>query len=129
MDVVAAKELVEKLTMTQHPAWKPDYIEYNDSYIEWGFGSVTTGSASGTAVGGLAVVSGRSSTRAVGNRLYYSDVREIQLLDWTRKGKQWYVVSSVSNRGDQTHLLRTRYIEDAQQYVDALTTIIKSHSQ
>jgi hypothetical protein len=127
MDVASAKELIDKLTMTQHPAWKPDYIEFTDTYIQWGFGAVTTGSGTGTVVGGLAVSSGRSSTRAVGDRLYYADVHEIQLLDWTRKGKQWYVVSSLSNRGDQTYLFRTRHIEDAQQYVDAIRTVIHAN--
>src|SRR4051812_47698746 len=33
MDVVRAREVVEKLTMTQHPTWKPDYIEFNDTYM------------------------------------------------------------------------------------------------
>jgi hypothetical protein len=114
MDVSAAKELIDKLTMTQHPAWKPDYIEFNDTYIQWGFGAVT---------------SGRSSTHNVGTRLYYSDVRDIQLLDWTRKGKQWYVVTSVNARGEQTHLLRTRHLEDAQQYVDAIRTVIHAYAK
>jgi hypothetical protein len=127
MDVASAKELIDKLTMTQHPAWKPDYIEFNDTYVQWGYGAVTTGSGTGTVVGGLAVSSGRSSTRSVGDRVYYNDVREIQLLDWTRKGKQWYVVSSLSTRGDQTHLFRTRHIEDAQQYVDAIRTVMRAY--
>ena len=129
MDVGAAKELIDKLTMTQHPAWKPDYIEFNDTYIQWGFGAVTTGSGSGAVIGNVAVTSGRSSTHNVGTRLYYSDVRDIQLLDWTRKGKQWYVVTSVNARGEQTHLLRTRHLEDAQQYVDAIRTVIHAYAK
>ena len=127
MDVSSAKELIDKLTMTQHPAWKPDYIEFSDTYIQWGYGAVTTGSATGTVVAGLAVSSGRSSTRSVGERVYYSDVREIQLLDWTRKGKQWYVVSSLSTHGDQTFLFRTRHIEDAKQYVDAIRAVVRAY--
>jgi hypothetical protein len=127
MDVATAKEVIDKLTMTQHPAWKPDYIEFSETYIQWGFGEVTTGSGSGAVIGNAVFSSGRSSTHNVGTRLYYSDVRDIQLLDWTRKGKQWYVVTSVNARGEQTHLLRTRHIEDAQQYVDAIHTVIHAY--
>lgn len=128
MRVEQAMTTIEKLTMTQHPAWRPDYVVFEPDFLGWGMGTVTTQSARAVAVpiGDSAVAIGRSrgTTRNVGERVYYSDVRQIQLLSWRRKGKQWYVASVVDHRDRRTHLLRTRYVEDAQSYVDALHVLV-----
>jgi hypothetical protein len=128
MRVEQAMTAIEKLTMTQHSAWRPDYVVFEPDFLGWGMGTVTTQSARAIAVpvGNSAVAVGRGSgtTRNVGERVYYGDIRQIQLLSWRRKGRQWYVASVVDRRDNITHLLRTRYVEDAQSYIDALYVLV-----
>lgn len=130
MTVEQAMDTVEKLTMMQHQAWKPDYIGFERDYIVWDNGRVTTSRSSAVAVpvGNIAigVGRGRETTRNVGTRIYFSDIQKVELLSWKRKMQQWYVVSIVAFRGQRTHVLRTRYQEDSEKYVDALHVLIEA---
>lgn len=123
MDVERARTVVEKLTLTQHRDWRPDYITVTDEYLVWGFGLVTRGRATAVAFDNVAIGSGHSTTRETGQRLYFEDIQELQLLSWRRKFKQWYV-ASVMTRSQQVHLLRTRHQQDAKDYLDALNVLM-----
>ncbi len=123
-----AQVLIEKLTMTQHPAWKPDYLQFEADFMALGFGQVTTHRSNAVAIpvgnSAIAVGGGRGTTRHVGDRVYYADVKDVRLLSWRRKLKQWYVVSVVTQRNQPVHVFRTRYLEDAQAYVDAFHAVL-----
>jgi hypothetical protein len=128
MDVDQAISTIEKLTMMQHPAWRPDYLAFEYEYMAWDFGYVTSQRASAVAVPigntAVAIGRGRGTTRHLANRIYFSDIRRIELLSWRRKFKQWYVISIVHMRNRRTHVLRTRYLDDAQAYIDAMHVVM-----
>ncbi|NOI89373.1 hypothetical protein F0235_02820 [Vibrio splendidus] len=120
--------VIDKLIMTQHHNWKPEQFAITDHYFAWGFGSVSHSSGSATRIGSTNLVLTESSTttRTMANRIYYEDIAEIRLLDWTRKFKQWYVVTLFNERGSaMRHVLRTRNLEDAQLMVDALSSFVE----
>lgn len=122
-----ALNTISRLTMTQHPAWRPDGIGITEEFLHWGFGTTTRGTVGGMAIGVFGVANSRSTTRSVGDRLYFNDVVDIELLDWKRKGKQWYVVSVLKRHDLRTHILRSRYREDAIAYMDALASVMVAY--
>ena len=101
--------------MTQHPAWRPDGMSIRDEYIELGLGT--------TEVYREGFTSTSSRGHALSSRIYYSDIKSVEILDWTRKFKTWYIVSVVDKK-NRTHLFRTRYIAEAQEYLNALNVVI-----
>lgn len=126
MEVAEALVIVEELTYSQHQAWRPQYFEISSNYIGWDYGLVSKHSSSSVLVGNtsLAVGSGRTSTRAVTDRVYFRSIGGIKLLDWTRKGRQWWVVSIYDKNGQLAkHAFRTRNLEDAKLFADALNSI------
>jgi hypothetical protein len=128
MDAQRAMSTIEKLTMMQHPAWRPDYLAFEYDYMAWDFGQVSSHRSNAVVIpiGGtpVAVGGGRGTTRHSGNRIYFNDIKKVELLSWRRKFKQWYVVSIVGFRGERTHVLRTRHLEDAKSYVDAMQVVL-----
>lgn len=122
-----ALNTIPRLTMTQHPAWRPDGIGITEEFLHWGYGTSTRGSAGGVAVGIFGVASSRSVTRDIGERLYYADISDIQLVDWKRKGKQWYIVSTVNRHGQRKRVLVSRYKEDALDYLDSFASITEGY--
>ena len=66
-----------------------------------------------------------TTTRESSERLYYKYVREVQLLDWIRKFRQWYVVDALlqGSKG-RKRLLVTREVDDAKRFVNALASLL-----
>ncbi|EKO3466469.1 hypothetical protein D2H34_003531 [Vibrio fluvialis] len=123
-----ANETVERLIMTQHRNWRPDYFVITDKYFGWDYGSVQSGRSSGAVYNNVLVASSQSTVRDVNERVYYLDVTNVQLYDWTRKFKQWYTVGLLDKNGNVIkHVLRTRDLEDAELMVDSLNTILAEH--
>lgn len=127
-DVQEAARTIEKLTMTQHREWRPGAISITRRYLIWGSGVMTKAGAD-AADGEEGVLVGRT-TASYGDseRLYYEDINRIEVLDWTRKFKQWYVITVITDRDKLVYLLRTRHIEDAREYADALKTLMAASS-
>ncbi|MFL0802404.1 MAG: hypothetical protein K6L81_01715 [Agarilytica sp.] len=123
-----AKMLIEKLTFGQHAKWRPDYVDIKEQYMGWGFGHVSHTKAGVAFAGNSAIGNASTTTRTTQERLYYSDIKEVQVISWKRKLKQWYLASVITTRGKRVHLLRTRYEEDAQKYADALNTLMIQHT-
>ena len=128
MSLNDANDTVERLVMTQHPNWRPDYFVIEDKCLGWDFGSVQSGTFTGAVYNNLMVGSTKSSTRKVNERVYYSEIADVQLYDWTRKFKQWYTVGLVDKNGKVLkHILRTRNLEDAEIMVDSINTVLLEH--
>jgi hypothetical protein len=128
MSVRDAVDIVEQLTMTQHKTWRPDYFEINDKYILWNYGTISKGQISAVAIDSIVVGSGTSTTRSVGDRLYFNSIHNIQLLSWKRKFKQWYVVSALDNDNNIIqHLFHTQSLDDAKRFSDAMHTLVVYH--
>lgn len=118
-----APMIIDRMVMTQHRAWKPDNFVMTEHYFGWGFGTYSTGKISSRVV----YARTSSTTKDVAERVYYDEIADVKLLDWTRKFKQWYVVTLYRNDGSQIkHVLRTRSLQDAQLLVDALNTYLDS---
>ncbi|TVO32147.1 hypothetical protein [Vibrio algivorus] len=131
VDIEKAPMLIDRMIMTQHRAWKPDYFVITDHYFGWDFGYKSTTSGVGSVVGDSSIVfsSSSSTTHRVSDRVYYDEVVEVKLLDWTRKFKQWYVVTLYREDGSQImHILRTRNLKDAQLMADAVNTFLKNRT-
>jgi len=119
-----AVNTISRLTMTQHPKWRPDGVGITEEFIYWGYGTTTRG---GTVISSFGIANSRSVTRDVGDRVYFTDIKEVRFLDWKRKGKQWYGVSVLDRNLGIKHILRTRNQEDAVSYFDAFSSILKSY--
>ncbi|MBF4333646.1 hypothetical protein EAY29_25855, partial [Vibrio anguillarum] len=66
-----------------------------------------------------------STTKKVGERVYFYKINGVQLYDWKRKFKQWYIVSLNDENGKVIkHVLYTRSLSNAQKTVDALNVIL-----
>jgi hypothetical protein len=116
MSIHESQNIIEELMMTQHRAWKPDAVAFTDSYMVWGSGFVShTGDWERRT----------TTTRDSRERIYYKHVREVQLLDWIRKFRQWYVVDAIlqGSKG-RKRLLVTREVDDAKRFVDALVSLL-----
>ena len=121
---------VEQQIMTQHPAWRPDYVHFDSQYMLLGFGTRTTGSGSSTLVGNTVIGGGSSTTRAVGDRIYFEEVSGVELRSWMRKMRQWYAVSILNLEGGHAgYLLRTRDLQSAQRFVDAMTVMLDAYNE
>lgn len=113
--------IIDRMVMTQHRAWKPDYFVITEHYFGWDFGTYSNG----TIQNSIVYASTSSTTRSAAERVYYDEISDVKLLDWTRKFKQWYVVTLYREDGSLIkHVLRTRKLKDAQLLVDALNTFI-----
>jgi hypothetical protein len=122
-----AVNIISRLTMTQHPKWRPDGIGITEEFIYWGYGTTTRGSLGAVAIGSFGIANSRSVTRDAGDRVYFADIQEVKFLDWKRKGKQWYVVSLLDRNIGRKHIFRTRNHEDAISYFDSFASILKSY--
>ncbi|GAB1267006.1 hypothetical protein NBRC116493_02590 [Aurantivibrio infirmus] len=128
MSLDEAGRVIDRLIMEQHPAWRPDFVEINDQYILLGYGTVTRGGGSAVVLNENVVIgSSSSNTRAAGERVYYESTNKVVLYSWKRKFKQWYIVSLVGKK--QQHLLRTRYIEEAELMVNALQIVLNNFKE
>ncbi|CAK1758163.1 conserved exported hypothetical protein [Vibrio crassostreae] len=129
MSLDQAYVVVEQMVMTQHRNWKPDYFVMTEHYIGWDFGTVSKSVGTGTSFGNsnaIVIASSNTTTRNVGERVYYNQIEEIKLLSWKRKFKQWYVVSLTDLNGRVLkHIVRTRQLRDAEFATDALNVILK----
>jgi len=118
-DINWALVTTEHHIMSQHKYWRPTTIHITDRYIDLNYGSASV-SYGYVDVFGLA--SSTSSSRSIDDRIYYEDNPKVQLMDWTRNFKQWYVVSIPNVK----HIFYTRSLEDAEDLVDALNIIINT---
>lgn len=127
VSIEQAVNTVSRLTMTQHPKWRPDGVGITEEFIYWGYGTTTRGSLGAVVVGSFGIANSHSVTRDAGQRLYFADIRNVQFVDWKRKGKQWYVISVVDRNMGRKHTFRTRNYDDAISYFDAFSSILKSY--
>lgn len=127
IEMGAAQENIERLVMTQHQAFRPDDFVFTDDFFGWSFGTVSRGRFSGAAVYGVVVGSSSERVRQLSDRVYYSQVTEVRLYSWRRKGRQWWVVSLIG-RDDTVlmHALRTLSREDAELMADSLNQFLSS---
>lgn len=110
-----ASRIVEELTMMQHANWRPDRLEISEEYIFWNYGRFTepNGWRPGT------------TTREVTDRIYFNSIKNVQLMTWQRKFKQWYVVSIVDKNNEVVkHAFYSRDESEAKRFVDALESLI-----
>lgn len=135
--VEKAPMLIDKMVMTQHRAWKPDYFVITEHYFGWDFGTYSHGSGVSSASyypynnvsSGVIFSSSSTKTRRESERVYYDEIADVKLLDWTRKFKQWYVVTLYREDGSKIiHILRTRKLEDAQLMIDAIDTFLNNRA-
>ncbi len=130
MSITDSVETIEELTTTQHRAWRPNFIEINDKYLLWDYGTVSRGLGSAVVVGHVAIGSSRTTTRGSSERIYFKSIERVELRSWIRKFRQWYVVTAVMEREKRdTHLLRTRDLEDAKRYTDAFRTLLAAYGK
>ena len=129
MDINEAKDVLEELTWSQHPKWKPDSFVITEKYIAWGFGATSKSTGFATAIGdsGVAIGSSTSNIRNIGDRYYYRSIQKVELSSWQRKFKQWYVVSITDMHNRHKYVLRTRILKDAKVFTDAMTTIVDNY--
>lgn len=117
----------EELIMTQHENWRPDSFTIRNDYMLWGYGAATSTSGIATSFGyGVAYGTSKAVTRDIGNRVYYKNIKDVQLMTWSRKFKEWYVVSLIKTDGlnDSTqHIYYTRNQDSAKRLVDSLNII------
>ena len=127
MSYSEALNVVEELTMTQHSEWKPDEFGITDKYVFWNYGFVTNSSSSAAIIADTAIVGkSQAETKLNNERIYFRTIKGVKLLDWQRKFKQWYVVSLVDTEDRITkHALRTRSLDDAKRFMDAMESIIR----
>ncbi len=130
ISISEAYEVIDQMVMTQHRAWKPDYFIITDRYLGWDYGSVSRGQTNAVVYNGLATGTSSSTIRDVNERVYFNQVDHVQLLDWTRKFKQWYVVTLVDQNGNYIkHILRTRSKSDAELMMDALSAVLSDRKE
>lgn len=127
ISIEKAVNAISRLTMTQHPKWRPDGIGITEEFIYWGYGTTTRGSLDAVTIGSFGIANSLSVTRDAGDRLYFADIQNVQFIDWKRKGKQWYVVSVQDRHMRRKHILRTRNLDDAVLYFDSFSSILKSY--
>lgn len=129
MPIKEAYDVIDQMVMTQHQKWKPDYFVITDKYLGWGYGAISKGSSSGVVYNNIVLGSSSSTIRNVSEIVYFSKAKGVQLFDWTRKFKQWYVVSLVGQNDNVIkHILRTRSVSDAQLMMDAMTVLLNDRS-
>jgi len=122
--------IIDRMVMTRHRKWKPDYFIMTEYYFGWDYGSYSSSRSVGGVYNGIVIGKSNSTIREVGERIYYDEISEIKLLDWTRKFKQWYVVTLYDDGGQKIkHMLRTRKLEDAKSMVDALNSFLKEQNK
>lgn len=129
MEVDKAREIVEELTWAQHPTWRPSAFEINDKYIAWNFG--TRSDSNAIAVGGSGVVgaSGSTISKNLGERAYFRSIEKVELLLWKRKFRTWYTVSLTGKNNSHQYALRTRNLEDAKLFTDAMYTVVTFYKE
>jgi hypothetical protein len=121
-----AYNVIDQMVMTQHREWKPDTFVITDNYLGWGYGSVSNNTSTGVIYNNALLGASSSTIRNIGERIYFNKIEGLQLLDWTRKFKQWYVVILVGKDGKVIkHILRTRSISEAQLMMDSMTILLK----
>ena len=129
-NISEAKDTIEELTFTQHQLWKPDYIEFNSKYVTWGYGQTSRTQGIAVASGGVAGAESTTITRNANDRVYYNSINKIQLMNWSRKFKKWYVVSLVGQDNKiLKHVYYTKSIENAKKFINAFQTIIDFNSR
>ena len=120
MSLPDATKLLDRLTMTQRPGWRPDFVEINDQYILWGTGTVSRT--------GMGIVGSRTtSTKVIGIRLYYDSPHSIVLSTWS--GDHYLVSFRNEDNNIVTHVFRTNKLANAQNYVDAIETIVSYYRE
>lgn len=130
MGLTDAIGVIEKLTMTQHRAWRPDYVDIKSQYILWGHGTRSSGRGTAIVLGNVAVGRSSSTTREVGERLYYEQIHGIVLMSWLRNTRQWYAVSVRNSDNDHAgYIFRTRNLESAKSFVDAMEAVAANYKK
>ncbi|MDE1334124.1 hypothetical protein [Vibrio aestuarianus] len=125
MSISEAYDVMDEMVMTQHSNWKPDYFVITDKYLGWDYGSKSSGTVNAVAYNNVVFGSSSSTTKKVGERVYFYKINGVQLYDWKRKFKQWYIVSLIDENGKVIkHVLHTRSLSNAQKTVDALNVIL-----
>jgi hypothetical protein len=127
MSLEQATRIIDRLVMEQPIAWRPDFVKINERYILLGYGTVTQGRSNAVVIGSALVGASTDTTRASSERVYFESTDKIALYSWKRKFKQWYVVSLVGK--NRQHILRTRYLDEAERMADALQVVLNNYQQ
>ena len=126
LSITEAINTVEQLTMSQHSSFRPDFIEFNDQYISWGYGVVSTSRGSAVAISNLIFGSSKTVSRNSGDRLYFNTIESVKFNPWTRKFKQWYTAAVTDQSGRiRKHIYRTRDKYSARLFVHAMNIIVE----
>ncbi|MBF4395669.1 hypothetical protein EAY12_20570, partial [Vibrio anguillarum] len=65
----------------------PDYFVITDKYLGWDYGSKSSGTVNAVAYNNVVFGSSSSTTKKVGERVYFYKINGVQLYDWKRKFK------------------------------------------
>jgi len=121
IEINEAIAISEELMMTQDKRWRPDGYTINEEYISFGYGTSTeTPKAFSTHV----------STRDVGDRIYYKNIKNLRLIKWSSRLKTWYLVtvfysgSRFSTQHKVKHIYYSRYQKNSELFYDALNSIM-----
>jgi hypothetical protein len=116
-----ARDIVEELVLTQHPAWRPDQIAVTEKFISFDYGLTTSTQAD------FATASAVSTTHRNSGRAYYKYISGVTLIEWSRKFRTWYVVKLEGSLAVKDPiLLRTQDLNKAKLLVDALASLTAS---
>ncbi len=124
-----AKEIVEELTWSQHPTYRPSGFEINDKYMAWDFGVKSESSGMAVGNGTVTGISGTTTSKNIGERSYFKSIDKVELFLWKRKFRTWYTVSLTEKNNTYKYVYRTQSLEDAEKFTDAMSTIVKYYKE
>jgi hypothetical protein len=135
MNIDEAKHKIEKLTYLQPEKWKPDYVEFHNDYLIWGYGVSTSTKGGGVGVNfptNIPGISGyninqgsaKSTSKNVYTRLYFEDISRIEVRSKTKlffhKNYKASVFTKQKKWVDVYHGYKR---QDCQEYVDAFSSM------
>lgn len=109
------KKIVERVMYEQPETKRPEYVEVNESYLEFGQGTI--GTSHDTLVGV------NHAFKKDVTRVYYRTMSEAKLLDRVSAKGHWYVVEPRSSQGRTLAQVYVDDQKDAESFVDALMAL------
>lgn len=120
MNAQDASRVVEEMIMSQHSNWRPQNIVITSEYIVWNYGRITEPIGWGQGV----------TSREISDRIYFNSMKNVQLMTWQRKFKEWYVVSVIGKDSDSSkHIFYTRSEDEAKRFLDAFESLMLSRKK
>lgn len=123
MDRQQAVSIVEQVFYEDFSKTRPQSVVVTEQFIALSEGLISNGTSFGSAApvgtGAIAVGSSSVSTREVGQRLYFNSMAVINVYQRRMKSGQFAVVVRGSD-GGELRIIKTRSLEKAQRFADAL---------